>query len=325
MTKNASGSPPSAIARDRRTAQDFYNQNPKEFDIRQKMLYNERADKEQFAAYKSRLGSDASRKFSDFQDMKYRDAEKYTELKQYYRYKKRVPEAKKDDFEIAKRIKEKGIVGTIRVPAAKIDISNLSAVNDHAFRHGCTIEDAKKYIKNAKVIHTHKQIGTVDFNDTNAIMRVLEHAKQDSNNLSYEICHIVTNDGKVWKVHGDSVSINLGNIPSSLMRSYSYHNHPSNKTWYSFSAEDVGMFMEYKQSYSKASDDIYEYIMRRTKDTVDLDYNSVYNMFKEIEKTDVMLMKWDGIIDPDTDGYHSVMEILSKRYHFEYERRKMND
>lgn len=136
---------------ERRTAQDFYNENSKEFDIRQKMLYNEKADKEQYNKYKSRLHGESPRKFSDFQDMKYRDAEKYTELKQYYRYKNRVPEAKKEDFEIAKRIKEKGIVGTIRVPAAKIDISKISAVNDHAFRHGCTLEDAKKYIKNAKV------------------------------------------------------------------------------------------------------------------------------------------------------------------------------
>lgn len=135
----------------RKTSQDFYNENPKEFDIRQKMLYNERADKEQLSAYKKRLGSEAPRKLSDFQDMKYRDAEKYAKLKQYYRYKGRVPEAKKEDFEIAKRIKEKGIVGTIRVPAAKIDVSNLSVVNEHAFRHGCTLEDAKEYIKNAKV------------------------------------------------------------------------------------------------------------------------------------------------------------------------------
>ena len=136
---------------DRHTAQDFYNENPKEFDIRQKMLYNEKADKEQYYKYKSRLHGEAPRKFSDFQDLKYRNADKYTELKQYYRYKKRVPEAKKEDFEIAKRIKEKGIVGTIRVPAKKINISNLSAVNDHAFRYGCTLVDAKKYIKNAKV------------------------------------------------------------------------------------------------------------------------------------------------------------------------------
>ena len=136
---------------DRRTAQDFYNEDPEKIDKLQKMLYNESADKEQYKKYKTRLGSEAPRKFSDFQNMKYNEAKKYGELKSYYRYKGRVPEATKADFETAQRIKAKGIVGTIRVPAAKIDISDLTAVNDHAFRHGCTIEDAKKYIKNAKV------------------------------------------------------------------------------------------------------------------------------------------------------------------------------
>lgn len=136
---------------DRYTVRDVYEKDQKEFDIRQKMAYNEKADKKQWRAYKAVLRGDVPRSFSDFQNLKYRNSEQYEELKQYYRYKKRVPEANKKDFYIAQRIKEKGIVGTIRVPAAKVVVSNLSVVNDHAFRHGCTLEDAKKYIKNAKV------------------------------------------------------------------------------------------------------------------------------------------------------------------------------
>ncbi len=136
---------------DRLTAQDFYEKDPEEFDIRQKMLYNKNADKEQLTRYKKRLRGEAPQSIAEFQTLKYREPEKYSELKEYYRYKKRVPEATKKDFEISKRIKEKGIVGTIRVPAAKRDVSDISAVNDHAFRHGCTLADAKKYIKNAKV------------------------------------------------------------------------------------------------------------------------------------------------------------------------------
>ena len=139
------------------TAQNLYEKNPEEFDIRQKMLYNKKADKEQLARYKARLHGDAPRSLSEFQALKYRDPEKYSELKEYFRYKRRVPEAKKSDFEIAKSIKAKGIVGTIRVPAAKIDISNLSVVDNHAFRHGSTLEDAKKYIKNAKVSITRSK------------------------------------------------------------------------------------------------------------------------------------------------------------------------
>ena len=142
---------------DRKTAQDFYNKNPKEFDIKQKKLYNKEADKAQFSAYKSRLGSDIPTRFSDWQDLKYRDAETYKKTKAFYRYKGLVPEASINDFEIYQKIKENGIVGTIRVPAAKFDVSNISSANNHAFRHGCTLEDAKEYIKNAKVSITRSK------------------------------------------------------------------------------------------------------------------------------------------------------------------------
>ena len=43
----------------------------------------------------------------------------------------------------------------------------------------------------------------------------------------------------------------------------------------------------------------------------------------EIEKTSVFAMKWDGLIDPDLDGYHEVMKILSRELKFEYERKKI--
>ena len=87
---------------DRTTAQDWWEKqrvkDPKEFDIRQKMLYNEKADKEQLAKYKKRLHGDAPRSLAEFQALKYREPEKYAELKEYYRYKKRGPEAKKNRF-----------------------------------------------------------------------------------------------------------------------------------------------------------------------------------------------------------------------------------
>ena len=86
---------------DRLTAQDLYEKDPKEFDIRQKLLYNKNADKEQLARYKKRLRGEAPQSISEFQSLKYREPEKYSELKEYYRYKNRVPEAKRTDFGIA--------------------------------------------------------------------------------------------------------------------------------------------------------------------------------------------------------------------------------
>ena len=50
--------------------------------------------------------------------------------------------------------------------------------------------------------------------------------------------------------------------------------------------------------------------------------DEVYHRFKEIEGTTVMEMKWNQEIDPDIDGYHETMRILSKEMRFTYERKK---
>lgn len=140
----------------RRTAQDFYKQNPKEFDIRQKMLYNEKADKVQFTAYKSRLGSEAPRKFSDFQDMKYREAEKYQYLSGYYRYKGNNPNSGKEFYDAnltMKRLQAEGKIratGTLISPTRKIVIKGA---NDHAKKQmkdrNVTMDWCADVIKNA--------------------------------------------------------------------------------------------------------------------------------------------------------------------------------
>ena len=83
-------------------------------------------------------------------------------------------------------------------------------------------------------------------------------------------------------------------------------------------------FIEYEQDISVASDDLYEYTMRRTPETVAKDYETVYYRFREIERVDIMAMKWNGIIDPDYDGYHEVMKILSQELKFYYERKEKN-
>lgn len=116
--------------------------------------------------------------------------------------------------------------------------------------------------------------------------------------------------------------MDLSAIPSSLAGSYSYHNHPAEKTNFSFSAADVAFFISSGQTYSKAADHIFEYIMKRTAETLATSADEVYHRFKEIEGTTVMEMKWNQEIDPDIDGYHETMRILSKEMRFTYERKK---
>ena len=169
---------------------------------------------------------------------------------------------------------------------------------------------------------TPEHIESVDFADEMQIFDVLEKAERETSNLPYEVNYTVTSDGKVWRVKGDKASVNPNNIPSSLKGSYSFHNHPPNETWYSFSAEDIGVFMEHKQKYSKASDDIYEYFMQRRIDTIDTDYDTAYNDFKHLHQNAVYQMAFYEGLDLDTDGFHKTKELLSKKYKIDYYRRK---
>ena len=87
--------------------------------------------------------------------------------------------------------------------------------------------------------------------------------------------------------------------------------------------EDATFFVESGEVYSKASDDLFEYVMIRTSDTLVVEYETVYNRFREILKTEVRELAWDGLIEPD-DGYHETMKIVSREYKFKYIRRAIN-
>ncbi len=119
-------------------------------DTERKKAYNESADRKQFEAYKSRLNADAPRSFEDFQNLKYNDKDGYNDLVGLYSYKGRVPEATKADYSAYKAVKATGIIGTVRVPPEIIDADILTLNDAHATRHGCTLEDAKGFVKAAK-------------------------------------------------------------------------------------------------------------------------------------------------------------------------------
>lgn len=171
------------------------------------------------------------------------------------------------------------------------------------------------------------QTGTVDFKDKSAVLQQLKQSQADFGGLNHEMNCTVTSDGKVWRVSGTSSQVNPWGIEalgSSLRGSYSYHNHPAAQTWYSFSAADVRFFFSAGETFSMASDDAYEYVMRRTKETLDIDAEIAYHRFKEIYKTDVYALSAAGEIDIDRDGFHEAMKRLSKEYGFSYERVRLN-
>lgn len=181
-------------------------------------------------------------------------------------------------------------------------------------------------IREAKVGEPiHKS--TIDFLDENAVIKELDAARDEFAGFDHEESLTVTRDGKVWRVKGEERRVNpasIQNAGSDLKGSYSYHNHPTKETHYSFSADDVQFFFEYGEAYSKAADDQFEYIIIRTPDTLDVDPQIAYSRFRELYKTEIYKMAWDGEIDIDYDGFHEVMKRLSKEYGFFYERRQLN-
>ena len=97
------------------------------------MLYNEKADKEQLAKYKKRLHGVAPRSLAEFQALKYREPEKYAELKEYYRYRGIAPDSDMRFFYANKAKDELYAQGAIRVKG--LVVKHSQPQYPHARKH----------------------------------------------------------------------------------------------------------------------------------------------------------------------------------------------
>ena len=119
------------------------NQSAESRDVLLKKIRNQESDYEQYEKYKAVLGENAPKSFADFQELKYNSGDGWAYTKQFTSYKRRVPEATEVDFQKYLQVKATGIIGTIRVPPEKIEVSKLVFRDKHAARHGCTVEEAR--------------------------------------------------------------------------------------------------------------------------------------------------------------------------------------
>lgn len=138
------------------TYEDWYRQQvdahgPGYVEKERHKSYNQGKDAEQFGRYSERLGADAPADLDAFQEMKYTDPDAWSDLKSFYSYKGRVPEATRADFDLYKKIKGTGIFGTIRVPPEPIDAASLWLNAGHVADHGhsATEAEARSFIENA--------------------------------------------------------------------------------------------------------------------------------------------------------------------------------
>lgn len=130
------------------TYEEWYDQQvaehgPGYVETERQKAYNVKADAEQFARYADRLGADAPADLDAFQEMKYRDPAAWSDLKSFYSYKGRVPEAARDDFTLYKKIRDTGVYGTVRVPPEPIDATSLWLNAEHVADHGHSVTEAE--------------------------------------------------------------------------------------------------------------------------------------------------------------------------------------
>ena len=167
---------------------------------------------------------------------------------------------------------------------------------------------------------TTKHIGTLDFSDKQQVISVIQEAERQFSELTYEACLTITADGKIMLSKGEEARIYID--IDNRNGAYSYHNHPKRVTNYSFSAEDVGDFLSSGEQYSAASDHLYSYSMERTPETIDADYDEIVHQFrKAYYKKVIPLAATSDLFNVDTDGNHTILEYLSTKYKFKYERR----
>lgn len=125
-------------------------ENKTAWDVYMKKGKNLSSDRKQWEEYRSVLGKEVPNTLDKFQNLKYTEPEKWKNLQGYKRYKSRVPEATSSDYSAYKAVKATGVIGTVRVPPEKIDVDSLDFKDTHGTHHGCTLADAKHYIRNAK-------------------------------------------------------------------------------------------------------------------------------------------------------------------------------
>ncbi len=165
-------------------------------------------------------------------------------------------------------------------------------------------------------------VGHIDVSNKKLVQSYLNNTEKELVKNDYETACVVLKNGDIYKVKGDSSSVDIYCIEKSLENSYMYHNHPENETWYSFSADDIGVFLGNKVKYSKASDYKYEYEMERTSKTNNVSFKEAYHEFSEYMKDASILNKcYLAQINPDEDRQHEVMKILAEKYNFNYSRK----
>lgn len=168
-----------------------------------------------------------------------------------------------------------------------LDKAELDTLKERAEYFGLDKNDSfeefkKKYLKavkglGAKIggdgIPEHEEpifLKSIDYNDKKAVVKELKNFEKNAIKENIETACVVTSKGEVFKCFGieDRVFPDF-DLKNKLKGSSVSHNHPIEETAYTFSTDDLGLFIEYELELLRGCDEKYTYEF--TRDALEID------------------------------------------------------
>ncbi len=162
---------------------------------------------------------------------------------------------------------------------------------------------------------------TIDIKNENMIQSTLEKYEKEICSNNNENAIVVTKSGKVKQCFGNDIAVYPDvDLEDEIYGAYITHNHPINKTNFSFSSDDISLFMDYKLPILRGIDNDYVYQLTRLPDTIDINQEMIKYLFGGEFYHNVLNKAFTEGILLDTDEYHEIVKMFAEKYHFHYER-----
>lgn len=112
---------------------------------------------------------------------------------------------------------------------------------------------------NSDTDSTFKFIEKIENVDYNIAKDIFEKYEKDMVKQDYETAIVILQNGEIYRVDGKKESVNPYVIGKSLKKAYITHNHPMSETEYTFSNEDLNLFINEDLEYLRGCDEKYIY------------------------------------------------------------------
>ena len=153
-------------------------------------------------------------------------------------------------------------------------------------------------------------------------MKVIEEFEQKVLKYDYESAIVIDTKGYVYELEGNARDVSITILDDDILKgSMVSHNHPIDDTSYSFSIFDIETFLDKEIDTLRGIDEMFNYEINRTKDTLKLD-SYLKSIHKSYENQARLLPHFSPELDfsVDLDVYDYINKNLSDIYQFLYKR-----